>query len=183
VSEKASANKSTVMIGLRVVLIASLVLFLLATVTETYRSPTGDPQLTPSPTDISARDNLIVPGARIGPVTLGLSIDQVVGELGKSQKRPLENGVLHLYEEFGLVVYTEDDRVTSVTTRSPFFQTRQGIAVGSDVDTVLSHLGKGYEREGDDRKYVLHNWGQGWHVGVEDNLITYFQVTPQMVKE
>ena len=91
------------MIGLRVVLIASLVLFLLATVTETYRSPTGDPQLTPSPTDISARDNLIVPGARIGPVTLGLSIDQVVGELGKSQKRPLENGVLHLYEEFGLV--------------------------------------------------------------------------------
>lgn len=171
------------MLGLRVVLMASLMLFLLATATEVYRSPAGSPQLTPTPTDKSARDNLIVPGARIGPVTLGLGIDQVTAELGKSQKRPLENGVLHLYEDIGLVVYAEDSRVASVTARSPIFQTRQGIAVGSDVDVVLSHLGKEYEREGDDQKYVLHNWGQGWHVGVENNLVTYFQVTPPMIKD
>ena len=80
-------------------------------------------------------------------------------------------------------ITAEDNRVASVTARSPIFQTRQGIAVGSDVDAVLSHLGKEYEREGDDQKYVLHNWGQGWHVGVENNLVTYFQVTPPMIKD
>lgn len=175
-------NKTSVMLGLRIVLIASLVLFLLATVTEMYRSP-PEPVVDPTPTERSASDNLIVPGTRIGPMTLGLSEDEVVRLLGKGQMRPVKTGVLHLYENLGLVVYIEEEKVTSVTVRSPQFETRQGIRVGSDIDLVLSHLGKEYELEGNDEEYVLHNWGQGWHVGVNKSLVTYFQVTPPITKE
>lgn len=166
-----------VALGLRVVLVSSLVLFLLATVAEIYRSP-GNPAANPTPTEKSILDALIVPGSRIGPVTLGLSMEQVTQDLGSGQKRPMPEGTMHLYEELGLVVYAQEGRVTSVTTRSPHFATRQGVAVGSDVDAVLSHLGRDYELEGNEKeKYVLHNWGQGWHVGVENDLVTYFQVT------
>jgi hypothetical protein len=182
VSKSEGKSKSWLLVGLRVVLISSLVLFLLATATEMYRSP-STPRVNLTPTDKSAQDNLIVPGTRIGPVTLGLSIDEIVKQFGKGQLRPLKTGVLHLYEQRGLIIYVEDGRIASVSARSPAFATRQGIRVGSDVDSVLSHLGRDYELAGTDDDYVLHNWSQGWHVGVEKNIVTYFQVTPALAKK
>ena len=159
-SKPEAKTKSTVLVGLRIVLVASLVLFLLATATEMYLTP-SNPLVNPTPTTKSAQDNLIVPGTRIGPVTLGLAADEVTKLFGKGQLRPLKTGVLHLYEQQGLVVYVEDERVASVSVRSPQFATRGGIRVGSDVDSVLSSLGRDYELEGDEENYVLHNWTEG----------------------
>lgn len=173
-------GKSTALTGLRIVLVASLLLFLLATLTETYRTPSVPETLAPTPTQKFSQDNLIIPGTRVGPVTLGLPIGTVITELGKGQKRPAETGVFHLYQHLGLVIYTENDIVSSVNVSSEIFTTRQGVKVGSDVDAVLSTLGEKYEMEGEQDKYVLHNWSRGWHVGVENNKVTFLRVTPAL---
>lgn len=173
-------HKPPILLGLRIVLMASVVLFLLATMTEFYRAPAVH-QIEPEETHHSVDDNLIVPGTRIGPATLGLSMGAVGQKLGKAKMRPHNSGVMYLYENLGLVIYAENDKVTSVTARSPLFSTRQGVRVGSDVDSVLASLGQSYELVGDEKRYVLHNWGAGWHVGIEDNLVTYFQITPTLM--
>lgn len=160
---------------------ASLVLFFLATMTEWYKAPPAH-QIEPQETHHSADDTLIVPGTRMGPVTIGLTMTAVGQKLGKAKMRPQQAGVVYLYEDLGLVIYAENEKVTSVTTRSPVFSTRQGVRVGSDVDSVLASLGQSYELVGDENRYVLHNWGAGWHVGVEDNLVTYFQITPTLME-
>jgi hypothetical protein len=181
VSKSEGETKSSVLIGLRVVLISSLVLFLLATATEMYSAP-STLKVNPTPTTKSSQDSLIVPGVRIGPLTLGLSVEELTKQFGKGQLRPLKTGVLHLYEDLGVIVYVEDDVIASVSVRSPHFATRGGVKVGDDVDTVLSSLGRDYDLEGSDEDYVLHNWDQGWHVGVEKNIVTYFRVTPPLSK-
>ena len=177
---ESTEHKPPILLGLRIVLMASIILFLLATMTEFYRAPTIH-QIEPAETHHSVDDNLIVPGTRIGPATIGLSMATVGQKLGKAKMRPHNSGVMYLYESFGLVIYAENDKVTSVTARSPLFSTRQGVRVGSDVDSVLSSLGQSYELVGDENRYVLHNWMAGWHVGVENNIVTYFQITPTLM--
>lgn len=163
-------------LSLRLVLIASLLLLLIATVSEVNRLP-GNMESTPPPTDQSTIDTLIVPGTRIGPVTLGLSTKQMVDVLGQGQLRPKAPGTIHLYPQHGMVIYSEGDRVHSVTVRSPIYKTRSGVCVGSDVDQVLTTLGKNYEMDGSGKTYVLHNWLEGWHMEIADDRVSYIQVT------
>jgi hypothetical protein len=165
--------------SLRLVLIASLLLLLLATVAETYRLP-ATPGASPTPTERYTLDTLIVPGMRIGPVTLGLSTHKLAEILGPAQLRPQGEGIVHLYPEAGLVVYTEKERVVSVTTRASVYKTRGGVGVGSDVDQVLRSLSGDYEMEGTGREYKLHNWGEGWHLQVEGDVVTYIQITTKL---
>lgn len=172
-------KKNVPSLAMRLLFIASLLLFLLATAAEYYRTPEVG-GIEPPPTESSAQDTLIVPGTRIGPVTLGLSSKHLTEVLGSGQLRPHQKGIVHLYEEFALAVYTENNRVVSVTTRSPVFKTKTGVGVGSDIDLVLKSLGRDYEMSGEGESYVLHNWNRGWHVGVEKEKVTYFQVTPEL---
>ena len=178
---ESTEHKTPILLGLRIVLMASIALFLLATLTEFYRAPSVH-QIEPVETQRSLDDSLIVPGTRIGPVTLGLSVSALGQKLGKAKMRPHNAGVVYLYENQGLIIYAEGEKVTSVTARSPLFATRHGVRVGSDVDSVLTTLGQSYELVGDEKRYVLHNWGAGWHVGVEDNIVTYFQITPMLME-
>lgn len=178
-SEKAKAPEQQIPIGLRLILIASLGLLLLATLAELQEAPTSPTELPPV-TESSTLDHLIIPGTRVGPLTLGLPVGQANEILGQAQLRPRENGIVHLYEEYGLVVFSEEDRVVSVTVRSPAFKTRAGVGVESDVDEVLSTLGRDYEMAGSPPEYVLHNFGEGWHVGVKNHKVTYFQITPKL---
>lgn len=177
-----SQNASkTVHFGLRLVLMASLALLLLATLAERHRLPTTTAP-TPPPTDNTAMDTLIIPGTRIGPLTLGLSSQKMSGVLGQGQLRPQASGVVHLYPDLGMVVYTENDRVVSVTVRSPNFKTRSGVGVGSDVDEVLRTLSGDYEMEGSGKEYKLHNWSEGWHLEVQDDKVTYVQITTKLTE-
>jgi hypothetical protein len=113
-------------------------------------------------------------------VTLGLSMEKVTAMLGHGKLRPHKDGVMYLFEQAGIVIYAEKDRVNSITVRTPAFHTRTGVAVGSDVDAVLKHLDKNYEMVGTDNEYVLHNWTRGWHAGVKDQKVTFFQITPAL---
>lgn len=166
---------------LRIVLIASLALLLLATLAETHRQPASTGP-TPTPTERFTMDALIVPGMRVGPVTLGLSSQKLKEILGPAQLRPQGRGIVHLYPESGLVVYSENDRVVSVTVRSNAFRTRGGVGVGSDVTEVLRGLSGDYEMEGSGREYKLHNWGEGWHLEVKQDIVTYIQITTKLTE-
>lgn len=166
-------------VGLRLILVASLALLLVATLAELQDAPATPTELPPV-TESSTLDQLIIPGTRIGPLTLGLPVGQANEVLGQAQLRPRENGIVHLYEKYGLVVFSEQDRIVSVTVRSPAFKTRAGVGVGSDVDAVLNTLGREYEMAGKPPDYILHNFGEGWHVGVKDHKVTYFQITPKL---
>lgn len=178
-SEQQGANFST--IGLRIVLIASLILLLLATLGETNKLPASVGP-TPALTDNSTPDALIIPGTRIGPVTLGLPVEKLEDKLGRAQLRPQGEGTIYLYPDRGLVVYCQDGRVFSVTTRSPLHLTRSGVGVNSDVNDVLRTLSKNYEMEGSGSRYVLHNWSEGWHIEVKDNKVSYLQITPKLTE-
>ncbi len=168
-------------IGIRIVLIASLLLLLVATLTETGRLPESTSP-TPTPTDRFTLDTLIVPGTRIGPVTLGLSTKQMTEIMGPAQLRPQAPGTVHLYPQAGMVVYSENDRVVAVTARSPAYKTRSGVGVGSDVDTVLKTLSGDYEMEGSGKNYRLHNWSEGWHLEVVDDKVAYIQITTKLTE-
>jgi len=178
VSEEPGQKKS-ILIGLRVILIASLLLFLLATLTEVYKSPSPS-SIESAPTLASVHDDKIIPGTRIGPVTLGLKTSQLVTLLGKGQLRPHDQGIMHLYENLGIVIYAENEQVVSVTVRTPVFKTRNGVRVGSDVDAVLNMPGADYEMSGNPQSYVLHDWDSGLHAGIENEKVVYLQVTPGM---
>ena len=170
-----------VTIGLRFVLVASLLLLLLATLSETIvlQEPVSP---TPTPTDKFFLDTMIVPGTRIGPVTLGLSTKRLTELLGPGQMRPQASGIVHLFPDSGLVVYSENERVVSVTARSPVFKTRGGVGVDSDVDEVLRTLSSDYEMEGSGQEYKLHHWGEGWHLEVKDDKVIYFQITTKLTE-
>lgn len=171
-------NKVT-SIGLRIVLIASLMLLLLATATETSRLPQTE-NLIPPPTQSVARDTLIVPGARIGPVTLGLPTAKMREVLGPGQLRPEGDGTVCLYPEIGLAIYSQNDRVVSVTVRSPIFATRRGVQVGSDVSQAIELLPGSYEKEGSGKRYKLHSWSEGWHLEIVDDKVSYIQITVKL---
>lgn len=170
-----------VTIGLRVVLIASLLLLLIATLTETSKLPEST-NPTPPPTESFTVDSLIVPGTRIGPVALGLSTQKMAEILGPSQMRPQGQGTVHLFPSTGMVVYSENNRVISVSVRSPAFKTRSGVGVGSDVDDVLRTLSGDYEMEGSGKEYKLHNWSEGWHLEVKGDKVTYIQITTKLTE-
>ena len=163
-------------IAVRFILIASLALFLLATVSEVYRSP-PTPTMEPTRTQSSAKDALIVPGVRIGALTLGLPTSQLKELLGKGMLRPHDKGLMHLYEDLGIVIYSEKEKIVSVTVRSPLFKTRSGVGAGSDVSDVLQQLGAESEKVVTADGYILHNWKRGWHVGIKDDKVEFFQVT------
>ncbi len=168
-------------LGLRFILVASLLLLLVATLSETSRlPPTVGP--TPALTQTYTNDTLIVPGTRIGPATLGLSTTKLEQILGRATLRPQGEGMVYLYPDHGLVIYCQDDRIFSVTTRSPKYQTRSGVGVGSDVNDVLRSLSNGYEMEGSSPRYVLHNWSEGWHIEVDQDKVTYVQITPMLTE-
>lgn len=172
-------QSKTSLLGLRIVLIASLFLFLVATLSEVYLSPPTS-NLLPPTTDRSSNDEIIVPGFRVGPVTLGLRSAKLREVIGRGVLRPHGDGIVHLHEDLGLVIYEQDGRVTSITVRSPYFATRQGLRVGSDVSDVFSTLGNDYEMEKTDTGYTLTNFNQGWRIAVENDLITSIHITPSL---
>ncbi len=167
--------------GLRFVLLSALLLFLLVTVTEHTRSPGTQPIL-PPPSDSIPEDLLIIPGTRAGPILLGSSTTTFQNILGPGQLRPEAEGLIHLYPEQGLVIYSEDQKVMAITLRSENFATRSGVKIGSDVDAVLRQMGENYEIDGDpnSRSYVLRDWEAGWHVGISADSVDFIHLTPRV---
>lgn len=172
-----SESKTTIGWPIRLILLSSLSLLLVTTLTEYFRVRDLDTGSSPLQTSSSTNDYLIIPGLRVGLLTLGLSNSQVGEILGKGQSAPHPSGQILLYPELGLALYFEQNRLNSITVRNPSFETKQKIKVGVTVDTVLDSVGDKYEMDGQTDNYVLHLWEKGIHVGVEDNKVTYIMVT------
>ena len=88
-------------------------------------------------------DNLIVPGQRIGPVSLGMPAKGLVQAAGSPKEtRRLPNRTVSEFAD-GLVAVTRDSdlRVISIGTRDPWYATADGIRAGSSELEVRTHLG------------------------------------------
>ncbi|MBI3924406.1 MAG: hypothetical protein HY319_02595 [Armatimonadetes bacterium] len=164
--------------ALRLILIASLVLLLLAAGAEWLERW---PQAPGSEVGLGPDDRVIMPGQRVGPITLGLSARSAEAVLGRAEIRPQEGILLHVYEQHGLSLAVKDGRVLSIVVKDPRFQTRDGIGVGTDVDRAVRAYGEHYEWEGKSEAYVLHYWAAGIHLRVEKTIVVSIQITEPMV--
>lgn len=158
---------------LRLLLLASLVLLLLAVGSEVVRRPAT----TSLEAHVGASDMTIVGGQRVDFVTLGMPLTQAQERLGKGVARPTDKVVVHLFPDYGLSLGVTEGRVVSIYIQSPNFTTRAGLGVGSDVDQVIKTYGSRYEFEGTEQDYTLHFWAQGIHFSVQNNKVTAIQVT------
>ncbi|HTT36049.1 MAG TPA: hypothetical protein VMH32_00115 [Burkholderiales bacterium] len=89
------------------------------------------------------KDNMIVPGKRIGPVSVGMSVSQlydVMGEPTQTQKGHEQDH--YVFEDLEVVVDDADESVSTVTTQSPDFATADGLKVGLSVLAVKAKLAK-----------------------------------------
>jgi hypothetical protein len=106
-------------------------------------------------------DNLIVPGDRVGPVSMGGYVDDIVKKLGNPDKvyRSTFRGPgynadeVHYYymqgkyaisftwEDSGLRPVVESG-YRGINTSSPYWQTSKGIHVGSSIQDVVNAYGK-----------------------------------------
>jgi len=94
----------------------------------------GEVARTPPPDCVPQRDNLIVPGCRIGPITIGLDPAEVFGALGSPQKSNVGTGPTsistYVYQDVSVNVRTATNRVSEVFTSSPRYSTAEGVRVG-----------------------------------------------------
>lgn len=87
--------------------------------------------------------SLIVPGRAVGPVSLGMRLEQLVPHLGPpvGPVRPRE-GARIAWPARGLTVRLDrEGRVDAVFVDSPEYRTAQGVGVGSSKDEVLAAFG------------------------------------------
>ena len=89
------------------------------------------------------KDNVIVPGKRIGPLSVGMPVSQlydVMGEPTQSQKgRGTER---YVFEDLDVVVDDTDESVSAVTTESADYTTADGLKVGLTTLAVKAKLAK-----------------------------------------
>ena len=179
--------KSQVPWFLRFLLIAALLFLTLATLTEYYRSHNA-PVLAPKGPGPS--DQEIVPGIRVGFITLQLSIKEVEDRLGAGKVEPTEKDVVYRFDAASVKCIVVDRHVTSVLTSDPQFHTRTGLHVGSAVEDVIRTYGDRYEFGTSDatsspapgpdktKPYNLQYIQQGTHFNIYQNSVRSIWVTP-----
>jgi hypothetical protein len=101
------------------------------------------------PAGLAQNDNLIVPGERIGPIHLGMLLDEVVSVLGRPEKMvssATASGVFWRWPSLGLGIGFSKNQpapyVGRVETESARNITREGIRVGDSTFDVVRALGK-----------------------------------------
>src|SRR2546429_369562 len=97
---------------------------------------------TVSPFSVRA-DNLIVPGARIGSVRIGMSADELYQVMGTpSSTQSLDDGNYYIWSGLGdlkVFVYP-NGRVDSIITTDPVYVTREGVHVGDSALVLQAKL-------------------------------------------
>lgn len=92
----------------------------------------------------------IVPGERIGPVAIGMTIEAVAAALGPSPPGPQmgDGSTSYEYAQRGLTVQlsARSGLVWTVITRNGIDRTAEGIGVGVSGDEIVPAFGSGYER-------------------------------------
>jgi hypothetical protein len=80
---------------------------------------------------IVVKDNLIVPGKRIGPVSVGMSVSQLYDVMGEpTQSEKVRGAERYVFEDLEVVVDDADQSVNSVAITSPGYATADHLKVG-----------------------------------------------------
>ena len=98
------------------------------------------------PSATALGDNLLVPGGRIGTVTIGMSEQRLYKLLGapKSTFVQPDGSISYQFETSSqqLYVITYQGRVYRVGTKDKSFRTKEGVRVGASVLEVRARLGQ-----------------------------------------
>jgi hypothetical protein len=106
-------------------------------------------------------DRKIIPGERVGPVQLGMSAEEVVGQWGRPEEiEPDKNGgTFYRYAARGILVVISDDakpEVSLIVVTDKSYATDKGVRVGSPSSEVASAHGKQDNERGEtDRTYLM----------------------------
>lgn len=108
----------------------------------------------PAVAQLTADDNLIIPGQRIGPAAIGMTLQQAYSIFGDpSQQQRMRDGIIYSWggppegveyrSGFGLGLFISNGRgmVRWVSTNNPRYQTPDGVGVGATGMRVRAILG------------------------------------------
>ena len=98
---------------------------------------------TPAGAKSVVRDNTIVPGKRIGPVSVGMPVSQLYDVMGEpTQTQQGRGNERYVFEGLEVVVDDADELGSTVTTGSADYATADGLKVGLTVLAVKARLVK-----------------------------------------
>jgi hypothetical protein len=105
----------------------------------------------PEPVIPAIHDQTIVPGSRVGPISLGMTEAQLLDAVGAPTTSFVgDDGKQHRYETLGLNAYVHGGRVDMVGVFGTSYATTDGIRVGSSELEVTARLGEpSWKRDND----------------------------------
>jgi hypothetical protein len=104
----------------------------------------------------------IVPGQSLGPVSLGMSVEEITAVLGRPTQAP--NGVL-IFPSWKIDVTLDDGLAVRISTTDPQYRTRRGAGVGTGPDVatqLIGDLNEIYTVSGDDLTAIYPFQGVGF---------------------
>jgi hypothetical protein len=92
-------------------------------------------------------DTLVVPGQRLGPLTLATPLTQMNAIMGgpPDTVADIANGKTYTWKTYGVMVAFDSAGATAMLSWNPAFATTQGIRVGASVETVERTYGLNYQ--------------------------------------
>jgi hypothetical protein len=165
-------------VGLRTVLAAAAAAAMIAVWPSgpgTLAGPGEGPREEPRPGTRTLGDGMIVPGQRIGPIRLGMSVEEIITAVGSRPKRdefPQEGIVLYEWRQEGLwvsqVASTQAIRLVSVFGTSDKYRTEKGVSLMASRNKMEGAYGKGYReyRYPEDRITMIRYHDLGLQFGV-----------------
>jgi hypothetical protein len=89
-------------------------------------------------------DNIIVPGERVGPYTLGMSKDDVLKILGEEKGGSLQEGEDWVHVD-GVAIHIIDNSVKSITVLKPQYKFANGLGVGDSEQEIKQAFGPNFQ--------------------------------------
>ena len=123
----------------------------------------GQPSLTAKPLvrqiaqqniSTSTADHIIVPGERVGDFKLGMSKDDVLKKLGKSEA---ENSI----KADGIILNIVDDKITSIDVLSSLYKFINGLGIGDSEQKIKQTFGDEFQLKETEGKDFLIYGDQG----------------------
>ncbi|GEM_PF-4195622 len=135
--------------------------------------PSSQPSSVPS-----IHDTIAVPGLRLGPLTLSMTLSQMDTTIGGTPDTTAESSTGHTYtwQQYGVIaVFDSGGAPVAVASWNPAFTTAQGIKVGASIDAVQRMYGLNYRTDWsqDGRTFsILYQSGIGFFVNASTRLVT-----------
>jgi hypothetical protein len=126
--------------------------------------------------DASELEGVIVPGRRVGRLTLGMSEAQVRELLGRPlQTQDSDAHRIHEYPELSVVLERRTSRVEMLVVPGLRYKTEKSIAVGSSESQVRAAYGEPAKQTGGGSTFVTACYGHGlvfnYHERVVDTIV------------